>query len=147
MSHEEANERNRRAEAFAESRRYCPLSGNVKGQTLLAGRVFNNGRTPARPLLTLDYSHVCEPITRMKTRLCACVCVVGEQIRKRRCKAAFSYLPQHEDELELKAGDVIQILAEVRPISQNCPHQMFGEKELLSGNMWEYMEEGSVSQD
>ncbi|XP_056869490.1 SH3 domain-containing kinase-binding protein 1 isoform X1 [Takifugu flavidus] len=37
----------------------------------------------------------------------------GEQIRKRRCKAAFSYLPQHEDELELKAGDVIEILAEV----------------------------------
>lgn len=47
-----------------------------------------------------------------------CVCVVGEQIRKRRCKAAFSYLPQHEDELELKAGDVIEILAEVRPSTQ-----------------------------
>lgn len=38
----------------------------------------------------------------------------GEQIRKRRCKAAFSYLPQHEDELELKIGDVIEIIAEVR---------------------------------
>ncbi|XP_068604382.1 SH3 domain-containing kinase-binding protein 1 [Brachionichthys hirsutus] len=37
----------------------------------------------------------------------------GEQIRKRRCKAAFSYLPQHEDELELKMGDVIEIIAEV----------------------------------
>uniref|UniRef100_A0A3Q3W086 Osteoclast-stimulating factor 1 n=1 Tax=Mola mola TaxID=94237 RepID=A0A3Q3W086_MOLML len=37
----------------------------------------------------------------------------GEQIRKRRCKAAFSYLPQHEDELELKIGDVIEIIAEV----------------------------------
>ncbi|XP_034428868.1 SH3 domain-containing kinase-binding protein 1 isoform X3 [Hippoglossus hippoglossus] len=37
----------------------------------------------------------------------------GEQIRKRRCKAAFSYVPQHEDELELKIGDVIDIITEV----------------------------------
>ncbi|XP_061569099.1 SH3 domain-containing kinase-binding protein 1 [Cololabis saira] len=37
----------------------------------------------------------------------------GEQIRKRRCKAAFSYVPQHEDELELKVGDVIDVIAEV----------------------------------
>uniref|UniRef100_A0A3Q3H0K3 Osteoclast-stimulating factor 1 n=1 Tax=Kryptolebias marmoratus TaxID=37003 RepID=A0A3Q3H0K3_KRYMA len=37
----------------------------------------------------------------------------GEQIRKRRCKAAFSYVPQHEDELELKVGDVIEIITEV----------------------------------
>lgn len=45
------------------------------------------------------------------------VCLVGEQIRKRRCKAAFSYVPQHEDELELKIGDVIEIIAEVRTTS------------------------------
>lgn len=58
----------------------------------------------------------------MKMRLC--VCAAGEQIRKRRCKAAFSYLPQHEDELELKAGDVIEILAEVRATTFQCrpPH-------------------------
>ncbi|XP_041670495.1 SH3 domain-containing kinase-binding protein 1 isoform X1 [Cheilinus undulatus] len=37
----------------------------------------------------------------------------GDQIRKRRCKAAFSYVPQHEDELELKIGDIIEIIAEV----------------------------------
>ncbi|XP_074549574.1 SH3 domain-containing kinase-binding protein 1 isoform X1 [Halichoeres trimaculatus] len=37
----------------------------------------------------------------------------GEQIRRRRCKAAFSYVPQHEDELELKIGDIIEIIAEV----------------------------------
>ncbi|KAM4533336.1 SH3 domain-containing kinase-binding protein 1 isoform 2-T2 [Odontesthes bonariensis] len=37
----------------------------------------------------------------------------GEQIRKRRCKAAFSYVPQHEDELELKVGDIIDVIAEV----------------------------------
>ncbi|KAM9436604.1 SH3 domain-containing kinase-binding protein 1 isoform 2-T2 [Clarias gariepinus] len=37
----------------------------------------------------------------------------GEAIRKRRCKAAFSYIPQNEDELELKIGDVIEILGEV----------------------------------
>ncbi|XP_046879911.1 SH3 domain-containing kinase-binding protein 1 isoform X1 [Hypomesus transpacificus] len=37
----------------------------------------------------------------------------GEQIRKRRCKAAFSYFPQNEDELELKIGDVIEVIGEV----------------------------------
>ncbi|XP_076868256.1 SH3 domain-containing kinase-binding protein 1 isoform X2 [Brachyhypopomus gauderio] len=37
----------------------------------------------------------------------------GEAIRKRRCKAAFSYIPQNEDELELKIGDVIEVLSEV----------------------------------
>uniref|UniRef100_A0A673MP33 Osteoclast-stimulating factor 1 n=1 Tax=Sinocyclocheilus rhinocerous TaxID=307959 RepID=A0A673MP33_9TELE len=37
----------------------------------------------------------------------------GEAIRKKRCKAAFSYTPQNEDELELKIGDVIEVLGEV----------------------------------
>ncbi|KAK3515486.1 hypothetical protein QTP70_023620 [Hemibagrus guttatus] len=37
----------------------------------------------------------------------------GEAIRKKRCKAAFSYIPQNEDELELKIGDIIEILGEV----------------------------------
>ncbi|KAK6293092.1 hypothetical protein J4Q44_G00365930 [Coregonus suidteri] len=37
----------------------------------------------------------------------------GDQIRQRRCKASFSYVPQNEDELELKIGDVIDILVEV----------------------------------
>ncbi|XP_035268778.1 SH3 domain-containing kinase-binding protein 1 isoform X2 [Anguilla anguilla] len=37
----------------------------------------------------------------------------GEAIRKRRCRAAFSYIPQNEDELELKIGDIIEILGEV----------------------------------
>lgn len=37
----------------------------------------------------------------------------GDAIRKRRCKASFSYIPQNEDELELKIGDVIDILGEV----------------------------------
>ncbi|CAL1596493.1 unnamed protein product [Knipowitschia caucasica] len=36
-----------------------------------------------------------------------------EQIRQRRCKAAFSYIPQHEDELELKIGDIIEVITEV----------------------------------
>lgn len=50
------------------------------------------------------------------------VCTAGEQIRKRRCKAAFSYVPQHEDELELKIGDVIEIIAEVRLITFYWTH-------------------------
>uniref|UniRef100_A0A673NAF3 Osteoclast-stimulating factor 1 n=1 Tax=Sinocyclocheilus rhinocerous TaxID=307959 RepID=A0A673NAF3_9TELE len=37
----------------------------------------------------------------------------GSAFRKRRCKAAFSYTPQNEDELELKIGDVIEVLGEV----------------------------------
>ncbi|XP_045566451.1 SH3 domain-containing kinase-binding protein 1 isoform X4 [Salmo salar] len=37
----------------------------------------------------------------------------GDQIHQRRCKATFSYVPQNEDELELKIGDVIHILGEV----------------------------------
>ncbi|XP_064413328.1 SH3 domain-containing kinase-binding protein 1 isoform X2 [Latimeria chalumnae] len=37
----------------------------------------------------------------------------GEKNRQRRCKVAFSYLPQNEDELELKVGDVIEVLGEV----------------------------------
>ncbi|KAJ8010748.1 hypothetical protein DPEC_G00078380 [Dallia pectoralis] len=37
----------------------------------------------------------------------------GEQIRQRRCKASFSYAPQNDDELELKIGDVIDVLEEV----------------------------------
>lgn len=48
--------------------------------------------------------------------VCVFVCTV-EQIRKRRCKAAFSYVPQHEDELELKIGDIIEIISEVRLIT------------------------------
>ncbi|XP_041089157.1 SH3 domain-containing kinase-binding protein 1 isoform X2 [Polyodon spathula] len=37
----------------------------------------------------------------------------GEKIRKKRCKAAFSYAPQNDDELELKVGDVIEVSREV----------------------------------
>lgn len=51
--------------------------------------------------------------------VCVFVCarITAEQIRKRRCKAAFSYVPQHEDELELKIGDIIDIVSEVRFIT------------------------------
>lgn len=37
----------------------------------------------------------------------------GEKIRKKRCKAAFSYAPQNDDELELKVGDIIEVSREV----------------------------------
>ncbi|XP_037677461.1 SH3 domain-containing kinase-binding protein 1 isoform X6 [Choloepus didactylus] len=36
----------------------------------------------------------------------------GEQ-RRRRCQVAFSYLPQNDDELELKVGDIIEVVGEV----------------------------------
>ncbi|XP_032187544.1 SH3 domain-containing kinase-binding protein 1 isoform X6 [Mustela erminea] len=36
----------------------------------------------------------------------------GER-RRRRCQVAFSYLPQNDDELELKVGDIIEVVGEV----------------------------------
>ncbi|XP_037550364.1 SH3 domain-containing kinase-binding protein 1 [Nematolebias whitei] len=65
------------------------------GQAGMLKSELSNGRA----------SPVSEPIVRSSKK--------GEQIRKRRCKAAFSYAPQHEDELELKVGDVIEIITEV----------------------------------
>ncbi|XP_035854166.1 SH3 domain-containing kinase-binding protein 1 isoform X5 [Sander lucioperca] len=65
------------------------------GQASMIRPDLSNGRA----------SPVSDPSTRSGKKV--------EQIRKRRCKAAFSYVPQHEDELELKIGDVIEIIAEV----------------------------------
>ncbi|XP_051266640.1 SH3 domain-containing kinase-binding protein 1 isoform X2 [Dicentrarchus labrax] len=65
------------------------------GQTSMIRSDLSNGRA----------SPVSDPSVRPGRK--------GEQIRKRRCKAAFSYVPQHEDELGLKIGDVIEIIAEV----------------------------------
>ncbi|MGH0180313.1 UNVERIFIED_CONTAM: hypothetical protein FKN15_003933 [Acipenser sinensis] len=39
-----------------------------------------------------------------------------EKIRKKRCKAAFSYAPQNDDELELKVGDIIEVSRESRVV-------------------------------
>lgn len=38
---------------------------------------------------------------------------IAERIRSRRCQVAFSYAPQNEDELELKIGEIIEVLGEV----------------------------------
>ncbi|PKU40423.1 sh3 domain-containing kinase-binding protein 1 isoform x3 [Limosa lapponica baueri] len=38
---------------------------------------------------------------------------VRERNRRRRCQVAFSYMPQNEDELELKVGDIIEVVGEV----------------------------------
>ncbi|XP_062907148.1 SH3 domain-containing kinase-binding protein 1 isoform X2 [Mobula hypostoma] len=37
----------------------------------------------------------------------------AEKIRSRRCQVAFSYTPQNDDELELKIGEIIEVLGEV----------------------------------
>nr|XP_033804935.1 SH3 domain-containing kinase-binding protein 1 isoform X2 [Geotrypetes seraphini] len=37
----------------------------------------------------------------------------GDKTRQRRCQVAFSYMPQNEDELELKVGEIIEVLGEV----------------------------------
>lgn len=36
------------------------------------------------------------------------------ETKKRQCKVLFEYIPQNEDELELKVGDIIDISEEVR---------------------------------
>lgn len=36
------------------------------------------------------------------------------ETKKRQCKVLFEYIPQNEDELELKVGDTIDISEEVR---------------------------------
>ncbi|XP_062406540.1 CD2-associated protein isoform X2 [Sardina pilchardus] len=36
-----------------------------------------------------------------------------QELKKRQCKALFDYVPQNEDELELKVGDVVEITEEV----------------------------------
>lgn len=41
-------------------------------------------------------------------------CVFISEPKKRQCKVLFEYVPQNEDELELKVGDIIDITEEVR---------------------------------
>ncbi|KAL0587977.1 SH3 domain-containing kinase-binding protein 1 [Plecturocebus cupreus] len=38
--------------------------------------------------------------------------------RRRRCQVAFSYLPQNDDELELKVGDIIEVVGESHSVTQ-----------------------------
>lgn len=40
-------------------------------------------------------------------------CIFVTEPKKRQCKALFEYVPQNEDELELKVGDIIDITEEV----------------------------------
>lgn len=40
-------------------------------------------------------------------------CVFVSEPKKRQCKALFEYVPQNEDELELKVGEIIDITEEV----------------------------------
>lgn len=40
-------------------------------------------------------------------------CVFITEPKKRQCKVLFEYVPQNEDELELKIGDIIDITEEV----------------------------------
>ncbi len=40
-------------------------------------------------------------------------CVFIPEPKRRQCKVLFEYVPQNEDELELKTGDIIDITEEV----------------------------------
>ncbi|KAJ8794612.1 hypothetical protein J1605_003083 [Eschrichtius robustus] len=48
----------------------------------------------------------------MPYEVCLSHTFFGER-RRRRCQVAFSYLPQNDDELELKVGDIIEVVGEV----------------------------------
>lgn len=49
----------------------------------------------------------------------------GERNRRRRCQVAFSYMPQNEDELELKVGDIIEVVGEVSRSLMEYTHMQF----------------------
>ncbi|XP_051737898.1 SH3 domain-containing kinase-binding protein 1 isoform X6 [Ctenopharyngodon idella] len=92
------------------------LKKEVKKESSLAGSKsdLSNGSAspksepslrPAKKERDVGFQRKCEPLVFSR--------VLGEAIRKKRCKAAFSYTPQNDDELELKIGDVIEVLGEV----------------------------------
>ncbi|XP_056414491.1 SH3 domain-containing kinase-binding protein 1 isoform X2 [Hyla sarda] len=67
-----------------------------------------SSKPPDRPNQTLSNGSALlssEPVVRGSGR--------GERTRRRRCQVAFSYIPQNEDELELKVGEIIEVLGEV----------------------------------
>ncbi|XP_026640604.1 SH3 domain-containing kinase-binding protein 1 isoform X5 [Microtus ochrogaster] len=64
-------------------------------------------KAPEKPMLDIASGNALlssESILRTNKR--------GER-RRRRCQVAFSYLPQNDDELELKVGDIIEVVGEV----------------------------------
>ncbi|XP_048030765.1 SH3 domain-containing kinase-binding protein 1 isoform X1 [Megalobrama amblycephala] len=92
------------------------LKKEVKKESSLAGSKsdLSNGSAspksepslrPAKKDRDFGFQRKCAPMVFSR--------VLGEAIRKKRCKAAFSYTPQNDDELELKIGDVIEVLGEV----------------------------------
>ncbi|XP_075710144.1 SH3 domain-containing kinase-binding protein 1 isoform X1 [Rhinoderma darwinii] len=67
-----------------------------------------SSKPPERPNQTISNGNVLlssEAVVRGSGR--------GERTRRRRCQVAFSYIPQNEDELELKVGEIIEVLGEV----------------------------------
>nr|XP_048296658.1 SH3 domain-containing kinase-binding protein 1 isoform X4 [Myodes glareolus] len=66
-----------------------------------------SNKAPEKPMLDVASGNALlssETILRTNKR--------GER-RRRRCQVAFSYLPQNDDELELKVGDIIEVVGEV----------------------------------
>ncbi|CAO2624154.1 SH3 domain-containing kinase-binding protein 1 [Lemmus lemmus] len=66
-----------------------------------------SSKAPDKPMLDVAAGNALlssETILRTNKR--------GER-RRRRCQVAFSYLPQNDDELELKVGDIIEVVGEV----------------------------------
>ncbi|XP_066104949.1 SH3 domain-containing kinase-binding protein 1 isoform X7 [Saccopteryx bilineata] len=66
-----------------------------------------SSKAPEKPMHEMSSGNVLlssETILRTNKR--------GER-RRRRCQVAFSYLPQNDDELELKVGDIIEVVGEV----------------------------------
>ncbi|GAB5584463.1 SH3 domain-containing kinase-binding protein 1 isoform X4 [Prionailurus iriomotensis] len=75
-----------------------------------------SSKAPEKPMHEVSAGNVLlssETILRTNKR----VHVVGRmrygERRRRRCQVAFSYLPQNDDELELKVGDIIEVVGEV----------------------------------
>lgn len=105
-----------------ESNNSCPRRENILGCHTIEGSEVN---LPALWMIKLFHFYVCKNEFFLSS-FCVFWCFfdAGEQIRKRRCKAAFSYAPQHEDELELRVGDVIEIITEVRLLIVNLSEEV-----------------------
>lgn len=73
----------------------CPSGGKARNVANLVQRISTYGLLPGG----------IQPLPQTKT--------IKKKTKKRQCKVLFEYIPQNEDELELKVGDIIDISEEV----------------------------------
>lgn len=73
-----------------------------------------------------------------------CAISLEPESKKRQCKVLFEYIPQNEDELELKLGDVIDIIDEVSCSTELAIH-VLRVKPLLLADYLYYRHVGKIA--